>query len=193
MSNDLFEKAIVHLEQMSDEEFAALVKKCEENPEFQFAISDEKISEGDISVKYRVLVSKIEYGSATVEADSPKEAEDKVYNADVKIDFYDAEISDVVAEPLDEHEYGQKVTERMLQLDKFNNALSGYILKERRMADLKRLTEKIVEEHDGGMDEPCIVPNDLMTEIEKLAENVLVFENEGDTDERNFVQSEKFR
>ena len=111
-----------------------------------------------MSVKYKVWVSKIEYGSAIVEADSPKEAEDKVYNADVKIDFHDAEISDVVAEPLDEHEYWRKVTERMLQLDKFNNALSGYTLKERRMADLRRLIEKIVEEYDGGMDEPWSIP-----------------------------------
>lgn len=43
--NDLYEKALAHLEQMSDEEFAALVKKCEENPEFQFAISEGDVSE----------------------------------------------------------------------------------------------------------------------------------------------------
>ena len=46
-------------------------------------------------VKYEVFVSKIEYGSAIVEADSEEEARKKAFNEEVEIFYHDYEISDV--------------------------------------------------------------------------------------------------
>ena len=42
---DIFDKVIDYIDTMSDEEFATLVKECEENPEFQFAILEDDANE----------------------------------------------------------------------------------------------------------------------------------------------------
>ena len=49
--------------------------------------------------KYKVYVSGIMYGSATVEADSEKDAIDKFWKEEPVVEIYDSEISDVTAEP----------------------------------------------------------------------------------------------
>ena len=47
---------------------------------------------------YELRVSKIEYGKATVEADSEEVALDKFHNSELKVEYFDSEISDVTAE-----------------------------------------------------------------------------------------------
>lgn len=45
VEKDIFDKVIDYIDAMPDEEFVVLVKECEENPEFQFAISKDDASE----------------------------------------------------------------------------------------------------------------------------------------------------
>ena len=42
---DIFDKVLNYIDLLSDEEFEKLVKDCEQNPEINFAIEDNKICE----------------------------------------------------------------------------------------------------------------------------------------------------
>ena len=53
-------------------------------------------------MKFEVYITKIEYGSATVEADSEEDAKEKIYNDRVEIFYHSSEISDVDVEPFEE-------------------------------------------------------------------------------------------
>lgn len=43
MSDEMWDKLIAEIENMSDEEFFKLVKECEEKPEFNFAIANNQL------------------------------------------------------------------------------------------------------------------------------------------------------
>ena len=43
MSDEMWDKLIAEIENMSDEEFFRLVKECEEKPEFNFAIVNNQL------------------------------------------------------------------------------------------------------------------------------------------------------
>lgn len=52
-------------------------------------------------MQYRLWISTICYGSATIEADSVDDAVKKFYKDTPQISYHGEEISDVVAEPLE--------------------------------------------------------------------------------------------
>ena len=51
---------------------------------------------------FEVYVTNIEYGSATIEADSEEEAKKKIYNDEVEIFYHSSEISDAAVESIKE-------------------------------------------------------------------------------------------
>ena len=51
-------------------------------------------------MKYKLYISEIYYGVVTIEAASAQEASIKAYDAD--INYFESEITDVVAEVIDE-------------------------------------------------------------------------------------------
>lgn len=53
---------------------------------------------------YRLWISQICYGSATIQADSEQKAIEKFYDVAPPIDYHSEEYSDVTAEPISESE-----------------------------------------------------------------------------------------
>lgn len=47
---------------------------------------------------YKLFVSKLCYGSATVQADSEKDVKNKIFEGLVNVEYHDSEITDVTAE-----------------------------------------------------------------------------------------------
>ena len=99
-------------------------------------------------MEYRLWVSKIAYGSATVEADSEEEAKEKFYDSDIEIAYHDSEISDVTAEALDEFK----------QRDK-----------KRRVVDLDRVKDMLNYVYKDEMNDLCISPTGMLNMLRNLA------------------------
>ena len=80
-------------------------------------------------MEYELSISKILYGTATIKADSAKDAVKKFYDdPSVKIDYVDSEISDVEAKPAKRFRRLEKIRFRAKDLDGSPNFFYGDLM-----------------------------------------------------------------